>query len=258
MARLALLAALIAGAPVAALPLQTPALPVCPAHPLPPREAGGAPVYLPCQLDREPRLVGDSLDVLYPGVLQSAGIEGLARVQLIITASGAVDSASATVTGSMHPGFDAVARAAALGARFTPGRIGARAVASLVTLDFEFALGEALRSEAAAEAARMAALRADTTPAARVVALRRIAAVLGGRAVRVFPFDATWDARRHRPSGGCGPYRVYVSPPAVAGPPPGPGRVAAVRAFADSLASDSATPDAVRAAAFCLGEGLSP
>ena len=72
---------------------------VCPAHPLAPRAAGGPPVYLPCQLDREPR-IRDSVAVSYPPLLQQAGIEGLARVQAIVTASGAIDSASVTVTPS--------------------------------------------------------------------------------------------------------------------------------------------------------------
>ena len=55
-------------------------LTVCPAQPLSPRSPGGPPVYLPCQLDREPRFHTDSFTVVYPPLLQQAGIEGLARV----------------------------------------------------------------------------------------------------------------------------------------------------------------------------------
>ena len=227
---------------------------VCPAQPLSPRRAGGPPVYLPCQLDREPRLQVDSLAVVYPPLLQQAGIEGLARIQLIVTASGAIDSASVTVTGAMSRTFEPTVRAAALRMRFEPGWWGGAAVASLVTVDFEFALGEALRSAAALDTARALARRSDLPVHDRVVALRRIAAILAGQAVRVFPFDATWDAARGRPDGGCGPYRVYVSPPAAAGPPLAPDLPAQVRAFADSLAADGAAPAAVRAAAYCLAQ----
>lgn len=224
---------------------------VCPAQPLAPRIAGGPPVYLPCQLDREPRL-RDSVAVAYPPLLQQAGIEGLARVQLIVTASGAVDSASVTVTGTMHGGFTPVVRQAALGMRFEPGTRGGAAVASLVTVDFEFALGEALRSQAALDSARALARRADVSARDRVAALRRIAAIVAGRVVRVFPFEATWDGSRARPAGGCGAYRVYVSPPVEAGPPLAPELPAQLRAFGDSLANDGTNPPAVRAAAYCL------
>ena len=231
-------------------------LAVCPAQPLSPRNAGGPPVYLSCQLDREPRLHSDSFAIAYPPLLQQAGIEGLARVQVIVTASGAIDSASVTVTGSMHRAFEPTVRRAALGMRFDPGMRDGAAVASLETVDFEFALGEGLRSAAALDSARAVARRGDASAHDRVVALRRMAAILAGRVVRVFPFTATWDAGRGRPVGGCGAYRVYVSPPVEAGPPLAPGLPAVLRAFADSLASDHAAPAAVRAAAYCLAQGL--
>jgi hypothetical protein len=88
------------------------------------------------------------------------------------------------------------------------------------------------------------------------VALRRVAAILDGRVVRVFPFDAAWDVSRGRPVGGCGAYRVYVSPPVEVGPPLASGLPAELRAFADSLASDTTAPAAVRAAAYCLAQDL--
>jgi TonB family protein len=229
---------------------------VCPAQPLRPRAAGGPAVYLPCQLDREPRLYDDSFTVIYPPLLQQAGIEGLARVQVIVTASGAIDSASVTVTGSMHRGFEPTVRRAAFRMRFDPGIRSGQAVASLVTVDFEFALGEALRSQAAVDTARVVARATGAPTADRVVALRRIAAQLAGRVVRVFPFDGTWDGGRSRPGGGCGAYRVYVSPPAQAGPPFAPGLATELRAFADSLTADGATPAPVRAAAYCLARSL--
>jgi len=229
---------------------------VCPAQPLAPRSAGGPPVYLPCQLDREPRLHADSFAVTYPPLLQQAGIEGLARVQLIVTASGAIDTASVTVTGSMNRNFEPTVRAAARHMRFDPGVRGGEAVASLVTVDFEFALGEALRSLAALDIARVLARRADASAHDRVVALRRVAAIAAGRVVRVFPFDAQWDAARGRPAQGCGAYRVYVSPPAQAGPAFPADLPAALRAFADSITADERAPAAVRAAAYCMAQGL--
>ncbi|HXI33684.1 MAG TPA: energy transducer TonB [Gemmatimonadales bacterium] len=231
-------------------------LAVCPAQPLPPRSPGGPPVFLPCQLDREPRFQSDSVAVAYPPLLQQAGIEGLARVQVIVGAAGVIDSASVTVTGSMHRGFEPVVRQAALRMRFDPGMRGGAAVASLVTVDFEFALGEGLRSGAALDTARALARRSDATVHDRVVALRRVAAIMAGRVVRVFPFDAKWDADRGRPAQGCGAYRVYVSPPAQAGPAFPATLPADLRAFADSLAGDAANPAPVRAAAYCLGENL--
>ncbi|HYR30952.1 MAG TPA: TonB family protein [Gemmatimonadales bacterium] len=250
-----LLFSLLLVLPVAAAP-QTAPFAVCPAQPLAPRSAGGPPVYLPCQLDREPRIHGDSLAVAYPPLLQQAGIEGLARVQVIVTRSGALDSASVTVTGSMHRGFEPTVRRAAWRMHFDPGIRGGEPVASLVTVDFEFALGEGLRSGVALDTARALARRADASMHDRVVALRRVAAILAGRVVRVFPFDAPWDGGRGRPAGGCGAYRVYVSPPLVAGPPLAPGVPSEVRAFADSLAADTTAPAAVRAAAYCLAANL--
>lgn len=230
--------------------------PRCPATPLAPRIAGSDSVYLPCQLDAEASVSPGSVTIQYPKLLEQSGIEGLARVQVIVTASGAVDSGSVTVTGSMHPGFDAAARAAVLGAAFTPGSRNGRSVASLVTMDFEFALGEALRSAAAAESARGLAARADTSVRARIEGVRRLAANLGGRVVRVYPFDAGWDAARRRPVGGCGPYRVYVTPPVHAGVALSAELRKRMQAFADSLARESGTPEAVRAAAWCLARGL--
>ena len=231
-------------------------LAVCPAQPLSPRSPGGPPVYLPCQLDREPRFHTDSFTVVYPPLLQQAGIEGLARVQVIVTAAGAIDSASVTVTGSMHRGFEPTVRRAALRMRFDPGMRGGAAVASLETVDFAFALGEGLRSAAALDSARAVARRGDASAQDRVVALRRVAAILAGRVVRVFPLGVTWDSGRSRPVGGCGAYRVYVSPPVEAGPPLAPGLPAALRAFADSLARDGSNPASVRAAAYCLAENI--
>jgi hypothetical protein len=140
--------------------------------------------------------------------------------------------------------------------RFDPGMRGGEAVASLVTVDFEFALGEALRSAAALDSARALARRPDATVHDRVVALRRVAAIVAGRVVRVFSFDAAWDPARGRPMGGCGAYRVYVSPPLEAGPPLAPGVPAGLRGFADSLAEDPTNPAPVRAAGYCLGAGL--
>ncbi len=239
-----------------AVAAQTTPLAVCPPQPLAPRTAGGPPVYLPCQLDREPRLHADSFAVAYPPLLQQAGIEGLARVQVIVTAAGAIDSGSVTVTGSMNRGFEPAVRQAAFDMRFDPGTRGGAAVASLVTVDFEFALGEGLRSAAAMDTARALARRATATDHDRVVALRRIAAIMAGRVVRVFPFDAAWDASRGRPRGGCGAYRVYVSPPVEAGPPLEAGLLAELRALGDSLAADTTTPAPVRAAAYCLAENL--
>jgi len=239
-----------------ALAAQAAPLAACPAQPLSPRGPGGPPVYLPCQLDREPRFRADSFAVAYPPLLQQAGVEGLARVQVIVTASGVIDSASVTVTGSMHRGFVPTVRAAALRLRFDPGTRGGAAVASLETVDFEFALGEGLRSAVALDSARALARRGDASAHDRVVALRRIAAILAGRVVRVFPFAATWDARRGRPGGGCGAYRVYVSPPVEAGPPLAPQLSHELRAFADSLAADTTAPPSVRAAAYCLSENL--
>ena len=223
---------------------------------MPSRVAGGPVVYLPCQLDREPALISATLDIRYPSLLEESGVEGLARVQLIVSTAGDVDSQSVRVTGSMHRGFDAAVRATALGARFAPGLRDGRAVAALVTLDFEFALGEALRSPAEAAAAMTLARRADTTVAARVVALRRLEAILRGRVARVFPFDATWDVRRGRPVGGCGPYRIYVSPPAVAAEGLPKTLEAATAALGDSLAGDATAPEAVRAAGYCLARDL--
>lgn len=230
-------------------------LAVCPPQPLAPRIAGGPPVYLPCQLDHEPRFRADSFAVAYPPLLQQAGVEGLARVQVIVTASGVIDSGSVTVTGSMHRGFGPAVRQAALRMRFVPGTRGGGAVASLETVDFEFALGEALRSAAALDSARTVARRGDAPVHDRVVALRRMTAIVAGRVVRVFPFAASWDAGRGRPAGGCGAYRVYVSPPVETGPL-APGVRAELRAFADSLARDGTNPAPVRAAAYCLAQSL--
>ena len=60
----------------------------------------------------------------YPPVLHSAGLSGSVMVEFVVDTIGQVEQVSIRVVETTHRGFDAAARAAVLGARFQPARLG--------------------------------------------------------------------------------------------------------------------------------------
>jgi TonB family protein len=67
----------------------------------------------------------------YPPVLHSAGLGGTVMLEFVIDTLGQVEPVSIRVVESTHRGFEDAARAAVLGARFQPARLGAHHVRQL-------------------------------------------------------------------------------------------------------------------------------
>ncbi|MDF3052355.1 MAG: TonB family protein [Geminicoccaceae bacterium] len=67
----------------------------------------------------------------YPALLHSAGLGGSVMVEFVVDTIGQVEQVSIRVVESTHPGFQDAARAAVLGARFQPARLGPHHVRQL-------------------------------------------------------------------------------------------------------------------------------
>jgi TonB family protein len=76
--------------------------------------------------------------VVYPPLLQQAGIEGRVMVQAIVDTTGRVEVNSARVMESANPGFDQPAKNVVLKSLYRPGRVYGRAVRVLVQIPIDF------------------------------------------------------------------------------------------------------------------------
>jgi TonB family protein len=74
----------------------------------------------------------------YPDSLRTAGIGGRVVVEVIVDSTGHADSASVRILSSTHPGFEAPAREAVLGATYAAGRLNGRAVPVMVRFPIAF------------------------------------------------------------------------------------------------------------------------
>ncbi|XXX76202.1 TonB-dependent siderophore myxochelin receptor MxcH [Sorangium sp. So ce134] len=119
-----------------------------------PRGAGEARI-------ERPQLV-EGAEAEVPPEARAARREGKVVLKLLIDAAGRVTEAE--IVGSMGPGFDEAARAAALRFRFAPARRGGTPVASRILYAFEFRPPEEPPAEPAAVAAA-SARAAEITPA---------------------------------------------------------------------------------------------
>lgn len=100
---------------------------------------GGVPAYDASQVDSPVSMLG-TFRPDYPAPLRSSGVEGQVVVQFVVTESGRVDRESIKIISSSNDLF-ANSVSGALGRmRFTPARIGSRAVPQLVQQLFVFRL----------------------------------------------------------------------------------------------------------------------
>ena len=74
----------------------------------------------------------------YPGMLQSAGVEGDVRAQFVVDTMGRVEQGSVRVVDSTHPLFAAAVRDALHRARFKPAEAGGHRVRQLAEQVFTF------------------------------------------------------------------------------------------------------------------------
>lgn len=74
----------------------------------------------------------------YPSALRESGVSGHVVVNFRLFENGTVDSTTVRIDLTTDPAFDAAARAVALRMRFTPARIGGRAVRAYVTRPIHF------------------------------------------------------------------------------------------------------------------------
>jgi TonB family protein len=95
-------------------------------------------VYAEDSVTERPQLLRSPVP-RYPDSLRTAGIGGRVLVEAIVDSTGHVDSASVRILSSTHPGFEAPAREAVLGATYAAGRLNGRAVPVMVRFPIRFA-----------------------------------------------------------------------------------------------------------------------
>jgi TonB family protein len=123
-----------------AFPMEFPAVPGVPAtEPIASPSAAERPlgVYAEDSVTERPQLLRYR-SLRYPDSLRTAGIGGRVVVEAIIDSTGHVDSASVRILSSTHPGFEAPAREAVLGATYAAGRLNGRAVPVMVRFPIAF------------------------------------------------------------------------------------------------------------------------
>jgi TonB family protein len=76
--------------------------------------------------------------LVYPPLLQQAGIEGLVLVQAIIDTTGRVEPPSVKVIQSPNPGFDQSAKSIVLKSLYRPARVYGKAVRVLIQVPIDF------------------------------------------------------------------------------------------------------------------------
>jgi len=76
----------------------------------------------------------------YPGLLQSAGVDGHVRAQFVVDTLGRVEQGSFRVLETTHDLFTAAVREALVRARFSPAEAGGRKVRQLVEQTFSFSI----------------------------------------------------------------------------------------------------------------------
>lgn len=92
----------------------------------------GSQVEFPVMLDRRSPLPR------FPQLLKAAGVEGMARLRFVVDTLGHVELETVQVIESTHPAFAVAVQATLPRMRFSPARVGARAVRQLVEFPVQF------------------------------------------------------------------------------------------------------------------------
>lgn len=111
-----------------------------------PSTAPGLPVGLP---SGDAPLDADAVDVpvrmransplpRYPDILRQSGVPGLVRVRFVVGADGRVEMNTVEIVEQSHAAFGQAVRNVLPRLRFTPARVGTRAVRQLVEIPFGF------------------------------------------------------------------------------------------------------------------------
>lgn len=106
---------------------------------------GAGDVLAPAAVEELPRLRNRAemdrvLTRLCPPLLRDSNVTGKTVLQVVVGSDGRVEPASIRVLSSTHAGFDAAARAAAEKLRFSPARVGGRAVRVQISLPIDWTL----------------------------------------------------------------------------------------------------------------------
>jgi TonB family protein len=103
------------------------------------RELEAGTLFTAAQVDDAAALPeGAELAPQYPDSLRRAGVDGLALLEFVVDANGAVEPGSASVAAASHPAFGIAAREALVGIRFTPATRAGRRVRQLIYLPVRF------------------------------------------------------------------------------------------------------------------------
>jgi periplasmic protein TonB len=108
------------------------------ATPAAPEIAGEDSVFTVLEVDTEVVRLEGSAAPAYPAALLERGVEGSVATQYVVDTSGFADPASLRVLRASHPDFIAAVRAALPYMRFSPARVGERAVRQVVEQEFVF------------------------------------------------------------------------------------------------------------------------
>jgi TonB family protein len=88
--------------------------------------------------EKPERLAGPPL--VYPPLLQQAGIEGTVMVQAIIDTMGRVEAGSIRITQTANPGFNESAKTVVLKSLFRPARVYGKAVRVLIQIPILYSI----------------------------------------------------------------------------------------------------------------------
>jgi len=88
--------------------------------------------------EKPERLAGPPL--VYPPLLQQAGIEGTVMVQAIIDTMGRVEAGSIRITQTANPGFNESAKTSVLKSLFRPARVYGKAVRVLIQIPIAYTI----------------------------------------------------------------------------------------------------------------------
>lgn len=95
-------------------------------------------VYTPATVDRPAAYLSGTGIPVYPDSLFQAQVTGKVVARFVVDSSGRVEPQTVAIVSTTDSLFEAAVRAAIVGARFTPARLGNRPVRQLVVMPFEF------------------------------------------------------------------------------------------------------------------------
>jgi TonB family protein len=115
-----------------------------------PQRVSEKQTFFEFQVEQEAKLVAGGTAPRYPTALRAAKVEGEVLAQFVVNQEGRVDTASFKALKSTDPMFTATVRSSLTELKFTPARVGDKAVKQLVQMPFVFNLSQETATAGAA------------------------------------------------------------------------------------------------------------